>query len=133
MTNGRVLFVCAGNTCRSPMAAALAAHAFPEAAVESAGWAPGHAVAEQAAAVVREITGKDIASERPRAVADLDLALYDLVVVLEPRIADELAVPPGTSTLVWDVPDPYGRPIQEYRQCAEDLRRRIEELAREPD
>jgi protein-tyrosine-phosphatase len=115
------------------MAAALAAHVFPKATIESAGWAAGTAVAPQAATVIREITGRDISSEQPRDVSNLDLALYDLVVVLEPRIADELVVPPGTLRVVWDVADPFGLPIEQYRRCAKDLQRRIAELAGGPD
>jgi len=110
------------------MAAAIAASALPHTTVESAGWSPQDAIAGKAISVVKEMTGRDISAQRPRDVAEIDLAQFDLVVVLEPRVAEELDVPSHTTLLVWDVPDPYGRSLDDCRQCAEDLRVRIEEL-----
>jgi protein-tyrosine-phosphatase len=131
-TSGRILFVCAGNTCRSPMAAALAASAFPQATVESAGCFPGFGVAENAVLVVTEVTGVDISGHRPRDVAEVDLADFDLIVVLDNDVAKELPViPSGVTQLVRHVRDPYGSSLEVYRQCAVDLGTLIEELARD--
>ncbi|MCL2884319.1 MAG: hypothetical protein FWF49_02385 [Oscillospiraceae bacterium] len=49
-----ILFVCTGNTCRSPMAAALWAAAHPGDTVRSAGLAPGGRVPALAVAAVAE-------------------------------------------------------------------------------
>lgn len=131
--SSRILFVCAGNTCRSPIAAALTASALPQAAVESAGWSPGYAVAEKAISVVKEMTGMDIRGYRPRDVADIDLTEFDRIVLLDRMVAEELAprVPSDVTLVVWDVRDPYGGSCDDYRQCAEVLRAHIEELARD--
>jgi len=125
----RLLFVCAGNTCRSPIAAALAASIFPQMAVESAGWSPGEVVAENAVSVVREITGMDISGHRPRDVSDVNLAEFDQIIALDPRVAEELDVPPGVELVVWDVSDPYGKSLDDYRECARTLRVHIVGLA----
>ena len=66
------------------MAAALAASVLPEVAVESAaGVMPGDAVAEKAISVVKEMTGLDISSYRPRDLAEVDLTAFDRIVVLD--------------------------------------------------
>ena len=81
-----VLFVCTGNTCRSPMAAALlasrlAARGARDARVHSAGTlAWGGAATRHASAVLREHHGLDLSDHRsrqltPELVADADLVL----------------------------------------------------------
>jgi protein-tyrosine-phosphatase len=67
----------------------------PEAIVESAGWSPQDALAPKAVSVVKEMTGRDISAQRPRGVDEVDLAQFDLVVGLEPRVAEELIFPPS--------------------------------------
>lgn len=130
--SSRLLFVCAGNTCRSPIAAALATSFLPDVAVESAGWAPSDdVVSDNAISVVKEMTGIDISGHRPRDVAEVDLTEFDRIVVLSRRVAEELVVPSDVTLVIWDVPDPYRGSLDDYRRCAETLRAHIEELARE--
>ena len=131
--SSRLLFVCAGNTCRSPMAAALAASLFPQADVESAGSWPGAVVAPKAVSVIKEVTGIDISGHRPRDVAQVDLTEFDRIIVLDREAAAELApaVPSDVTLVVRHVQDPYGGSLDDYRQCAQVLRALIEELADE--
>lgn len=130
--SSRLLFVCAGNTCRSPIAAALAASLLPEAVVESAGWAPSDTVVpDNAISVVKEMTGMDISGHRSRDVAEVDLTKFDRIVVLDRMVAEELDVPSDVTLVVRHVRDPYCGSLDDYRQCAEILRALIEELADE--
>ena len=129
-TPSRVLFVCAGNTCRSPIAAALAQFLLPDTEAESAGWSPQETVPENAVTVIRETTGLDVSSYHPRDVADVDLTTFDRIIVLDPHVAAELDLPPDPTHLVWDIPDPYGGSLEEYKRCVALLRERIEVLAR---
>lgn len=135
LMSSRLLFVCAGNTCRSPIAAALAASVLPRAAVESAGLMPGRGVAENAVSVVKEMTGVDISGHRARDVADVDLTEFDRVIALDRMVAEELApiVPSDLTLVVWAVGDPYGGSLDDYRQCAEVLRAYIDGLAKGDD
>jgi protein-tyrosine-phosphatase len=110
----RILFVCSGSTCRSPMAAALAAHRFRDAVVESAGWSPGEGVAPHAAAVVKELTGEDISDHTPRDVSELELGSYDRVIVLDRYVAEELRLQGHDTFDTWDIEDPYGRGLDDY-------------------
>ena len=80
----RVLFVCTGNTCRSPMAAAIARHHGVEA--RSAGLAafPGAPMAPAArrALLARGIDPEGHAAQLPRAS---EIAWADVVLVMEER------------------------------------------------
>jgi protein-tyrosine-phosphatase len=125
--SARILFVCAGSTCRSPMAAALAADVLPDAAVESAAWPPGEGVAHHAVSVIKEMTGRDISDHTPRDVSGVDLSTFDQVIVLDQHVATELGVPRDATVETWAVEDPFGGVLDDYRRCAENLRVRIAE------
>lgn len=123
----RILFVCLGNTCRSPAAegvfAKLAKAAGLEVALDSAGtsgWHPGAPPSGpmQKAARAR---GHDLSHLRARAFTAADFAAFDLIIGMDgDNIADiERLRPPGATTPVKlftdfapetgasHVPDPY--------------------------
>jgi len=72
----------------------------------------GHHVVRRQAA-----RGLDISGHRPRDLADLDLTVFDRIIVLDRNVAAEIDLPAGPASLVWDIPDPYGRSLEEYRRC----------------
>jgi protein-tyrosine-phosphatase len=111
------------------MAAALARFLLPDVEAESAGWSPQDSVADKAVTVIRETTGLDISGHRPRDLADLDLTVFDRIIVLDWNVAAEIDLPAGPTSLVWAIPDPYGRPLEEYRRCVALLRGQIDALA----
>jgi arsenate reductase len=133
----RILFVCTGNTCRSPMAERLGRRLFPSHAWESAGVMPTGGMHPLTAQVLRERRA-DSANFFGRHVADLELADYDHVVLIG-YTARALAPdpPPPVEVHHWDVADPFEavgtleQVLAEYRACADELTRRITELAAE--
>lgn len=135
----RILFVCTGNTCRSPLAERLARQLCPQHRWESAGVMPAGGMHPLTGQVLRE-RGADADSFYGRHVEDLDLADYDHVVLIG-RTARALAPdpPPGTAVHHWDVADPYEavgsheQVYAEYQACAAELARRITALAAELD
>jgi protein-tyrosine phosphatase len=91
MTTHRILFVCLGNICRSPMAEGVFRRVVEEEGlvdrfeIDSAGlgdWHVGQApdTRAQAAASSR---GVDIAGQRARQVAPEDFARFDLLLVMD--------------------------------------------------
>lgn len=133
-----LLFVCGGNTCRSPMAVGIARTLSPAPAqVESAGIAPhGHSAEPDAVAVVRDKFGVDISRHRPHSIKGVDLRPYTRVVAMEPYVARALANEHGVpldKLAVWDIKDPFrcGRPA--YERCADEIHRLLTTLIADLD
>ena len=139
-----VLFVCTGNTCRSPLAAGLAKQMLAArlgCAVEdlpARGWrvhsagvaaTPGEAPSAEAVAVAAEF-GFDLSGHRSRALDPEALGeVTDLVAVSRGHAALLAAYFGGVGpvpTLLGgpggDLPDPIGGDEAEYRRCAVAIR-----------
>jgi protein-tyrosine-phosphatase len=137
------LFVCGGNTCRSPMAAAIARVEAAGRSLEilSAGASavPGEPMTAQAEVALRSL-GVPVGSHRTtpltRSMVERAEAIYCMtrgqrqaVLALVPEAAAKTACldPEG------DVPDPIGQPLAAYLACAQRLqvlvRRRLAETA----
>jgi protein-tyrosine-phosphatase/DNA-binding transcriptional ArsR family regulator len=103
----RVLFVCTGNSGRSPMAEALLRHrAGTRVAAASAGIRP-RPVHPDAAAVMRDRYGVDIAAHRPARVEKAARERFDCVITLCDKAREacpEFAGRPGR--VHWSMPDP---------------------------
>jgi protein-tyrosine-phosphatase/tRNA A37 threonylcarbamoyladenosine synthetase subunit TsaC/SUA5/YrdC len=154
LTQCRILFICTGNTCRSPMAAGLCArlladrlgctprelnrHGF---CVQSAGLSAmiGGAATPDAVGVAAEL-GADISQHRSDRV-NLDMLLWaDYVFAmtaghwyaLKSIPAGEWPEPRLLSPRNEDVDDPIGGELADYRSCAnqiiECLQQRLPEL-----
>ena len=87
----KILFVCMGNICRSPMAEGMFRHAVREAGLErtietdSAGthaYHVGDAPDQRAQQAVRQ-RGADISQLRGRKVADTDFDTFDYILVMD--------------------------------------------------
>jgi arsenate reductase len=124
----RVLFVCVGNSCRSPMAEALARHSAADVMdVASAGISPLGSVAELTRKVLIE-KGIDAGGLESKGLRDTRF--------LAPSLIVNMTGIPGKSLFHdrfvedWDVEDPYGEDLATYRRICEDIEGRIEDLAK---
>jgi protein-tyrosine phosphatase len=123
----RVLFVCTGNTCRSPFAAAVARREGLDAS--SAGLEVLQLRAsDDAVAVAREF-GIDLGAHTTRRLTDDVLAGADVVVAMSERHAT--AIGPGARVLGGGVEDPFGRGLDAYRHTYEQIERAVRSLADE--
>lgn len=125
----RVLFVCIGNSCRSPMAEALARHLAPDVIeASSAGLAALGYVATPTYAVLRE---SGVASDglSSKSLSTVDLTSIDLVVNLSGRPIGKQLAGPAPPVEDWDVGDPFGFELSLYRQVRDEIESRVLELA----
>ena len=125
----RLLFVCVGNTCRSPMAEAIA-RGLGDGRVEarSAGLMPFGRIVP---GTVRTLAGLgyDVADLNSKGLAELDEGDFDVVVSLlgEAGLA-HLPASLGAETEAWAIADPYGEDDEVYLAVARELERRIRDL-----
>ena len=117
------LFVCYGNTCRSPMAEGLARKLLGEGVrVESAGLAPAFEAAQpEAIEVMEDLYEVDISGHRTRDVSAFSLEETHWIIALDAYVYEALKERfPGLGErlVFWDIDDPFGRPRRAYEQSA---------------
>ena len=101
----RVLFLCTGNSARSPVAEALLRQRADHIEVASAGSRP-KPLHRNTVRVLRE-HGIDLAGRTPRHLSALERAHFDYVVTLCDRVREVCPEFPGPAArLHWSIPDP---------------------------
>lgn len=125
----RVLFVCIGNSCRSPMAESIALRDSSEIFdCSSAGLSPLGVVQKQTLDTLQR-NGYPVATLSSKAISSEERNATDLVINMS-GYPKQRSFPRSDWDKVedWDVEDPYGADPLVYQRIFEDIRTRIESL-----
>jgi len=129
----KIIFVCTGNTCRSPMAAGYLENKKIEwLEVSSKGlFADKSPVSVNSALAMKEI-GIDISKHISSQLENDDIKSADRIVCLSKNHFDYLlgigVSPKKLSVLGSGIADPYGMGIEEYRKCRDEIISAIDKL-----
>ena len=122
----RILFVCTENACRSQIAEAFA-RALGRGTVEvwSAGSRP-RGTMDDAARVVMAEEGLMLLHHRSKGLETLPAIEWDVLVTM--GCGEECPALPAKRRLDWAIPDPKGKPLDEYRAVRDKIRVSVAEL-----
>lgn len=122
----RVLFVCVENSCRSQIAEAFVNMLGVE-GVEaySAGSEPATGVNPLAIQVMQEV-GYDMTSQACKPLEDIPEIEFDYAIALGAFAEDPMVK--ARMHIEWDIPDPRGMNIDEFRRVRDMIRERVQRL-----
>jgi TonB family protein len=125
----KVLFVCVGNACRSPMAEAIARIDAPD-AIEafSAGLSPIGSVARMTKQTLKR-NGYRVRGLEPKSISTEVWERADIVINLSGRSREE-SFRQHSKVEDWEIEDPFGKDEEVYQQVFEAIQLRVTELAR---
>jgi len=125
----KVLFICLGNSCRSPMAEAIARHRYPDLIeASSAGLMALGVIASPTTAVLteRKVPATGLAS---KPLTEQSRRAAELIINMSGRPGAWMSQDGGPRVEDWDVGDPYGSDLDVYREICDDIERRLKDLA----
>jgi len=121
----RILFACVGNSGRSQMAEGFCRALGKDVECASAGSNPETEVSPNAIVVMKDV-GIDISRARPKGFKDLPSLKFDYLATMGCEV--ECPFLPGAKMVQWEIPDPYGKDLAEFRRVRDIIEAEVTRL-----
>ena len=129
----KILFVCSGNACRSPLADAILKKLRPDVNVDSAGTYPYYKVVDLTRRYAQQEGVTDFLKKVPDSLESKNLSDYNLIIAMEteheqaiinqsPECADKV--------VVWHINDPYKLPYKQASKEFDRIKSKVVNLAK---
>ncbi|HEV2492350.1 MAG TPA: arsenate reductase ArsC [Terriglobia bacterium] len=123
-----ILFVCIGNSCRSQMAEAFARQLGGDAVrASSAGSHPLGWILPDTIAVMAE-KGIALDGQRSKGIWEVPIDQMDVVVGMGCEVACPVPVGFKGRIVEWNIPDPYARDLDFFRQVRDQIEAEVQSL-----
>ena len=128
----KILFICTGNTCRSPMAEVIAKKKYPQIEFSSCGLCAfsGDSATTESIDVMKEY-GIDLSTHRARPFNVYMAEEYDIFAVMTKQHYEALSdiIPQEKLVILGDgIPDPYALGKEAYIRCAQQIDAAVDTL-----
>ena len=132
-SNLKVLFVCTGNACRSPLADALLKRFRPDISVDSAGTYPYYKVVDLTRRYAQQEGVSEFLKRIPESLESKNLSAYDLIIAMEHEheqaIVDK-SPDCASKIVVWQINDPYQLPYDQASRQFDKIKSKVANLAK---
>jgi len=129
----KILFVCTGNSFRSPVAEALLKKLRRDFVVGSAGTEPASHIAENAKRFLKKENALGNLKSESEGIEQKDVEGYDLIIVMKERhkqIIIERWPKVENKILVWNIDDPIYLPSGSSQKIFTEIKSKVLEMAR---
>ena len=129
----KVLFVCTGNACRSPLADALLKKFRPDIDVDSAGTYAYHKVVDITRRYAKQEGASEFLKTVPDSLESKKLNDYDLIVAMETEHEQAIlrqSPECNDKVVVWHINDPYQLPYTQASHEFDKIKSKVAHLSK---
>lgn len=133
MLSLKVLFVCTGNACRSPLADALLKKYRSDIDVDSAGTYAYYKVVDLTRRYIEQEGATEFLKRIPDSLSSKNLSDYDLIIAMEKEHEDAIIrqLPEcKDKVIVWHINDPYQLPYKQASREFDKIKTKVVHLAK---